>query len=80
MCALNGICRSSPVYIVAITMPATKATKPNTIRTNMILEQFIASFNFSAEIIEVKTGIVFLELKSMPELSLELLCRVFAAS
>jgi hypothetical protein len=66
--------------MVAITMPATKITKPTTIRINIILEKFIASFDFSAEIIEIETGIVFLELKSMPELSLELLRRVFAAS
>jgi hypothetical protein len=55
-------------HVVARIMPVTKTIKTTTYRINMILE------------IGIKIDIVLLELKSMPKLSLKLLCRVFAAS
>jgi hypothetical protein len=55
-------------HVVAITIPITKTNKASTYRINMILEMGI------------KIGIVFLQLISMPELSLELPGRVFTVS
>jgi len=55
-------------YVVARIMPVTKTIKTTTYRINMILE------------IGIKIDMVLLGLKSIPKLSLKLLCHVFAAS